>query len=153
MTDQEATATPVSKWYDNQTMLLVWLLVLFPVGLFGLWKTSLFDLKIKAALAVGVLVAFALNGFQIIGPIYLLILFPAALFLLWRDSGFRSRKFYGFGGAWLVVLMLGAFEASQQPTYGGGVQSSGPSCAAVMTEGSCTYFRDDDCNVIARQCE
>ncbi len=153
MSDQQASKLPDKQnWYDNRTMLYVWLLIFFPAGLYGLWKTTLFEVRGRIGLALAALAAFAIGGFRLINPLSVLLLFPVALFLLWKDQNLPRNRLYIFGGVWIVVFALFFVEATLlQPRAT--LTESGPTCVAVMTEGNCTYFRDDNCNVIARQCE
>ncbi len=51
-----------SGWYDSKVVVIVFLIVFFPVGLYGLWKTDQFTSKTKwILLGVVVLVYFAVG--------------------------------------------------------------------------------------------
>ncbi|WP_417670457.1 hypothetical protein [Roseibium sp.] len=139
-------------WFDKKTLVISWLLAFFPVGLFGLWKGSLFNRNWKIGITVLIAVLFVLVGINFTHPIYVLVLFPLAIALLWRDADITRPTVYGFAGGWVLVLALFLFEKGSGPTPNFASEVGG-SCAAVMQEGNCTYYRDSDCNVIARQCE
>ncbi len=146
MTDEIETL----HWYSKKPLLIAWLLVFFPVGLYGLWKGPHFDKNWKIGITVAVVVLFALTGFRLINPLMAFVLFPIALYLLWTATDVAPNITYRFAGAWVVVALLTLVNLAAPAPGSGPVQ--GGYCAAVITEGNCTYYRDDDCNVIGRQC-
>jgi len=77
---------------------------------------------------------------------WLLCLPPVGLYAPWRSEYFEKRTRWIVTGG--VVLLL-----AHLPTPGqmGGI-SGGGQCAATFTQGQCTYFRDDRCNVIGKTC-
>jgi hypothetical protein len=138
-------------WYNRKALLIAWLLVFAPIGLFGLWKTAIFEKNMRIGIAIGVVILFFAGGFSLGNAIYPLILFPLAIYLLWKSDEVKRNIVVGFVIAWVVVLILFLVNAQLggknfDDSYIGG------SCAAVTTEAGCTYFRDDNCNVIAKQC-
>lgn len=147
MTDREGGAKPRTPWFENRTLVIAWLLAFFPVGLYAVWKGSLFDRNWKIGISVVVGVLFV-AGINFTNPVYVFLLYPAAVFLLRRDKDIERKTVYIFGGCWFLVLIL----AATQMGGGGGSYGDGGQCAAVMTQGNCTYYRDSDCNVISRQC-
>lgn len=150
MTDTQAE-TPYS-WVDSRTLVIAWLMVFFPVGLYGLWKGNLFDRNWKIGITVLVAALFVVAGINFTNPVYVFALFPAALILMWRDAAVARKIIYRFALCWPLVLMLFLYEKDAALGTADDFAIGG-SCSAVMTEGNCTYYRDSDCNVIARQCE
>jgi hypothetical protein len=51
-----------SKWYNKKTWVIVWLIFFFPVGLYGLWKGSIFNKKVKIAISFGLGVIFVASS-------------------------------------------------------------------------------------------
>jgi hypothetical protein len=140
------------SWVDNRTLVIAWLMVFFPVGLYGLWKGNLFDRNWKIGITVLVAALFLVAGINFTNPIYVFALFPGALVLMWRDAAIARKVIYRFAACWPVVVMLFLYEKDAALGTASDLAVGG-SCSAVMTEGNCTYYRDSDCNVIARQCE
>ena len=116
----------------------------FPVGLYALWKGSVFERNWKIGITVVIAVLF-IAGINFTNPIYVFLLYPGGVFLLWQDKTIARKTVYIFAGCWILVFLLFASQ------YGGG-SSGGGTCSAVMTQGNCTYDRDSNCNVIAREC-
>lgn len=139
-------------WKDNRTFVIAWLLVFFPVGLYGLWKGNCFDSNWKVGLTVLVVVVFLVMGMRLVHPAYVFLFYPAALFVLWQDKGVKRATFYKFAGGWAVVFVLFVMNGLAGPASYQDLYEEGGSCAAVMTQNNCTYYRDSDCNVIAREC-
>lgn len=149
MPDQETQQK--TPWYNKQALLIAWLLVFVPVGLFGLWKTSVFQKNIKIVIAIGVVILLFAGLFNAGNPVHPFVLFPIAIYLLWKSSDVRRTVTMRFAAAWVVVVILFLMSA----LLGGGSNNDdyiGGSCSAATTEGNCTYFRDDNCNVIGKQC-
>lgn len=149
---ETAEDTPASR-FENRPLLIAWLLAFFPVGLYGLWKGSVFDTRWKIGLTIAVLIVFTATGFRLVHPLYVFVLFPAALVVLFRSNAVARATVYKFGAGWGVAFLLLAVNTG----LGGGASDPygdvGGSCAATFTQNGCTYFRDSDCNVIAKQCE
>ncbi len=140
-----------TPWYNNQALLIAWLLVFVPVGLFGLWKTSIFQKGQKVGIAIGVVILLFAGVFNTGNAIYPFVLFPIAIYLLWKSTDVTRSTTMRFAAAWAVIVGLFMLNGQQ----GGGSYNDdniGGSCSAVITEGNCTYFRDDNCNVISKQC-
>ncbi len=150
MTETGATG-PSEPWVNRKPLLIAWLLVFFPVGLYALWKGALFDRTWKIGITALVAVAFLVAGINFTHPLYVFCLVPVAIVVLWRDSGTARKTVYGFTACWPLILALFLYEKGSS-VAGGGSYNDGGSCSAVMTEGNCTYFRDSDCTVIAREC-
>ena len=140
-----------TPWYNNQALLIAWLLVFVPVGLFGLWKTSIFQKGLKVGIAIGVVILLFAGVFNTGNAIYPFVLFPIAIYLLWKSTDVTRSTTMRFAAAWAIIVGLFMLNGQQ----GGGSYNDdyiGGSCSAVITEGNCTYFRDDNCNVISKQC-
>lgn len=140
-------------WITNRPLLIAWLLVFFPVGLYGLWKGELFDKRWKVGITVAILVAFFGLNIRFFHPAYVLIAYPAALYLMWKAEDVRRSTVFKFASAWVLIFVLFALNnlaggSSGFENYG----EEGGSCTAVMKKDNCTYYRDSDCNVIAREC-
>jgi hypothetical protein len=135
-------------WYNKQALLITWLLVFVPVGLFGLWKTSLFQMNIKIGIAVCVVILMLAGLFNTSNPIYPFVLWPISLYLLWKSNDVARSVTLRFAAAWVVIVIVFLVSAP----LGGENDYIGGACSAVITEGNCTYFRDDNCNVIGKQC-
>jgi|GEM_PF-3204152 len=138
------------SWVDNKTLVISWLLVFVPVGLYGLWKGSVFPKNYKIGITVAIIIAFIIVGGRMVNGIHVFMLYPIALYLLWKSSEVSKKVFYRFAAGWGVLALLSLVNGAMGS---GGGYPSGGSCSAVMTKGNCTYYRDDNCNVIARQCE
>ena len=151
MTGLDTNQTEAKSWWENRTLVIVWLLFFFPVGLYGLWKGTLFSTKVKGSITAMVAVLFfALGSSGLTDFVYAFVLCPAGVFLLWKDPSISRSTTYRFGGA--LILILIAFLAAPPAQQTQSVYVPGGSCSAVTQSGSCTYYRDSSCNVIAKQC-
>ncbi|QDG77572.1 hypothetical protein [Labrenzia sp. PHM005] len=149
----EAQETSGEGWTGNKPLVIAWLLIFFPVGFYGLWKGDVFERNWKIGITVLVLIAFFPLGVRFVHPAYVLLAYPVGLYLLWQAPSVRRATFYKFAAAWCAVFVLFAVNNLAGPS--GGFEDfgeEGGSCAAVMTQNNCTYYRDSDCNVIAREC-
>ncbi len=149
----DAAETQPGSWLDNKPLVIAWLLAFFPVGLYCLWKGSLFDQRWKIGITLAILIAFFGLNIRFFHPVYVLVCYPAALYLLWKAAGVQRTTIYKFVAAWAVILVL--FVLNNLAGQNDGFENygeEGGSCAAVMKQGNCTYYRDSDCNVIAREC-
>lgn len=131
---------------DNRDLVVFWLLVFFPFGLWLLWTGSIFEQKHKIMISVGIVVALLIGTSGVNTLLYLFVAWPLALYLLWRNKQITRKWVYIAGGVFAVLALL------ELGGGGGALNGDGGSCAAVMTQGNCTYYRDDNCNVVARQC-
>ena len=141
---------PVS-WKQRPRLVFAWLLLFFPVGLYALWSGNLVDRKRKWMITGAVAAILLVATSTFLNLLYALILVPLALWILWRDPEISRPIFYRFAAGGALAALLTLFNLPGQT-----VQESTPeggSCAAVQTSGNCTYYRDDQCNVIARSCQ
>lgn len=125
-------------------------IVFFPIGLYGLWKGTLFSDKMKWIVTGAVAtIVIVLGGGALLDFIYALVLCPFGIFLLWKDPTISKTTTYKFGGASaLIIVAFLAVLPFQQTT-----SDTGGGCAAVTQSGNCTYYRDSTCKVIARDCD
>lgn len=135
-----------TSWRENKDLVVFWLLVFFPVGLWALWTGNCFEKNRKIQISIAVAALLLVGSLGLNTFLYFFIAWPIALYLLWRNQGENKKWFYVAVGAFVVLGLVNLSNG------GGGNYSGGGSCAAVMTEGNCTYYRDDNCNVIAREC-
>lgn len=149
MSEETAKGEQKSNWFDNKTLVIAWILTFFPVGIYGLWKNQEFIRNVKFGVTVAVAMAFVL-GINFTHPLYVFVAFPAGIYLLWKHRGELSGLWKRFAFAYPVVLVLALLQAANTPAGGGSIL--GGSCSAVITEGNCTYYRDDECNVISKSC-
>ena len=81
--------------------------------------------------------------------VFFLVMFPPlGIYMLWQGEHFvpKTRWIITIISAlWLCLHLLDAALAPTGGAYGG--------CAATFDENGCTYYRDDDCRVIARSCD
>ena len=150
MSDEANSDETKAQWFDNKTLVTAWILTFFPVGLYGLWKNQEFIRNVKFGVTVAVVIAFVL-GINFTHPLYVFVAFPAGVYLLWREREALGGLWKRFAIAYPIVLVLALINAAYAPT-GGSSGELGGSCSAVITEGNCTYYRDDDCNVISKSC-
>ena len=147
MTDTNAT-----HWTNNKTLVYTWMLFLFPVGLYAVWTGSLFDKSMKWKITIGViLAAILLSNIDPTGLIYPFIMLPAGLYLCWKDPAIAKKTTYAFAGAAVILILYSMSGTNQNGDIFAPV--GGETCAKTITQGSCTYYRDDDCNVIGQYCE
>lgn len=137
-------------WYDNKNLVIAWILAFFPIGIYGLWKNQEFIRNVKFGVTVAVAMAFVL-GINFTHPLYVFVAFPAGIYLLWKNREELGGLWKRFALVYPIILVLALLQATNTPVGGGG-SILGGSCSAVITEGNCTYFRDDDCNVISKSC-
>lgn len=149
MSEETAKGEQKSNWFDNKTLVIAWILTFFPVGIYGLWKNQEFIRNVKIGVTVAVAMAFVL-GINFTHPLYVFVAFPAGIYLLWKHRKELGGLWKRFAFAYPVVLVLALLQAANTPAGGGRIL--GGSCSAVITEGNCTYYRDDDCNVISKSC-
>ncbi len=120
------------KWQNHKTLLYAWLLIFFPIGLYGLWTGTLFDTQKKWMITAGVVVVLIVTGAGF-NALLAFILAPLAVFLLWKDNSIQRPTVYKFAGGAVILFLL--FIAAPSP------------------QGSdCTYYRDSNYNVFARSC-
>lgn len=144
------TTSDPENWMENRTLVIVWLLIFFPVGLYAVWMGNVFEKQMKWAITGGIIVVLVLfGGGWLLDLIYLLILMPAGLYLAWKDPSISKTTTYLFGGGAAIILILFLSSSAQQSTGG---YAPGSTCEAVQTYGECTYYRDSDCNVIGQTC-
>lgn len=144
------TTSDPENWLENRTLVIVWLLIFFPVGLYAVWMGNVFEKQMKWAITGIIVVSLVLlGGGRLLDFLYILILMPAGLYLAWKDPGISKNTTYLFGGAGALILILFLSSSGQQ---GGGGYAPGSTCEAVQTYGNCTYFRDSECNVIGQSC-
>ncbi len=120
------------SWQNHKTLLYAWLLIFFPIGLYGLWTGSLFDTRKKWMITGGVVLVFLLTGAGF-NALLALILAPLAVILLWKDTSIQRPTVYKFGAGAAVIFLLFIAAPAQQGD-------------------DCTYFRDSNYNVFARSC-
>ena len=81
--------------------------------------------------------------------VLLIVLPPVGIYLLWKGKHFDLKKrkiITGISVAWFLLYLIDASMApSHQDGYG--------SCSATFYENGCTYYRDDNCNVVAKSCD
>ena len=150
MSDETSTDEAKGQWFDNKTLVIAWILTVFPIGLYGLWKNDGFIRNVKLGVTVAVVMAFVL-GINFTHPLYVLVAFPAGIYLLWKERETLGALWKRFLIAYPIVLILVLINAAYAPAGGSGYELGG-SCSAVITEGNCTYYRDDNCNVISKSC-
>lgn len=84
--------------------------------------------------------------------ILLVILPPLGIYLLWKGEYFdiKKRKIIStISALWFVLYLIDAeMKASNQGGY-----DSYQSCSATFYQNGCTYYRDDNCNVVAKSCD
>lgn len=143
-------------WMENRTLVIVWLLIFFPVGLYAVWMGNVFEKQMKWTITgIIVVVLVLLRASWLMDYLYLLILLPAGLYLAWKDPGISKTATYLFSGAAALILInfiSFTMQQAQQAQQGGDIYVPGPTCEKVQTYGSCTYYRDSDCNVIGQMC-
>lgn len=136
-------------WQNKRTLVVAWLIMFFPVGLYAVWTGELFDRQ-KKWIITGVLFAVLIlfSGGGVLDFLVAIILAPLAVFLCWRDPVIANMTTYLFGAGAVMILIfyLSSLAAGPGPMIGG-------TCEAVQTFGNCTYYRDDQCNVIGQYCE
>lgn len=144
------TTSGPENWMENRTLVIVWLLIFFPVGLYAVWMGNVFEKQMKWAIIGGIVAVLVLfGGGWLLDLIYLLILMPAGLYLAWKDPSISKTTTYLFGGGAAIILVLLLSSPAQQRTDS---YAPGSTCEAVQTQGDCTYYRDSDCNVIGQSC-
>jgi len=148
--EKQADNADGPQWYDSKTLVIAWVLVFFPVGLYGVWKSDDFIRNVKFGISVACVIGFFSLNINFSHPLYAFVMFPAALYLLWRAPDITKKLTIRFALAYPIVLLLALYQLGNTPV--GGVGGSGGSCSAVITEGNCTYFRDDNCNVVGQSC-
>jgi hypothetical protein len=81
--------------------------------------------------------------------VLLIVLPPVGIYLLWKGEHFvpKTRKIISLvAGLWFLLYLIDAALApTGQDEYG--------SCSATFYENGCTYYRDDNCNVVAKSCD
>ena len=144
------TISDRKSWMENRSLVIVWLLIFFPVGLYAVWMGDVFEKRMKWAITGGIIVVLALlGGSRLLDLLYLLILTPAGLYLAWKDPGISKTTTSLFGGAAAFILIMFLSSAAQQNADS---YAPGSTCEAVQTYGNCTYYRDSECNVIGQTC-
>ncbi|MGL1921922.1 MAG: hypothetical protein OCD03_12930 [Hyphomicrobiales bacterium] len=144
---------PRKTWLENRTIIIAWLVFFFPIGLYAVWKSSIFDDNQRKTITVVVLIVsvgflfFGLRSFRDI--LFVFILCPGAIYLLWNDSSVKKTTTYLFCGA-MVVVFVTYFNG--YVGGGGGEPAYNSDCVAVLEKGGCTYYRDANCVVIQTTC-
>ncbi len=84
--------------------------------------------------------------------VLLIIIPPLGIYLLWKGKHFDDKKRKIITGIALAWFLLYLIDASMAPSNQGGYGDYG-SCSATFYENGCTYYRDDNCNVVAKSCD
>ncbi len=132
------------RWQDRRSLVYAWLLLFFPVGLYGLWTSRVFDDRQKWRFSAAVAVVLVVGSAGLLNLLAALVCAPMAVFLLWRDPEIARPTFRNFTIGAGVVALLALSSA------GGGGGFGEDDCTAVIEQGGATYFRDSDCNVIGK---
>lgn len=101
---EQASEIEKANWYASKTLVIAWVLVFFPVGLYGVWKSDDFIKNVKFGISVACVMGFFSLGINFTSPIYMFGLFPIALVLLWRDKDISNMLTMKFAAAYPVVL-------------------------------------------------
>ena len=137
------------RWQDRRSLVHAWLLLFFPIGLYGLWTSTRFEQSRKWQFTGAVAAALVLGSAGLLNLLVAFVGAPLAVFLLWRDPEIPrgTLRNFAIGAGVLAVLALASAGGGS-----GGLGGGGP-CAAVQTYGNCTYYRDNQCNVIGQSCQ
>lgn len=138
-------------WVNNKTLVFTWFLFFFPVGLYALWVGQLYKPDLKSKITGGVILAvIILYLLNLFGFVHLFIMVPLGLYLCWKDPAISNITTYKFAaGAVLILVFYGLSNSQTDHNFD---PQTGSSCSATIVQGDCTYFRDDNCNVIGKQC-
>ncbi len=139
-------------WHADDFLLLGWLLFLPPLGLYGAWqRTEYTDRQKQIFVGVFIVVWLLSAAIGFLALVYL-VACPVYAWLFWRKHEYTANTRLGFAVAAgiLAVASLAVLGAGGASNRSGTADSSG--CTSVLTRGNCTYYRDSDCRVIARQC-
>ena len=82
--------------------------------------------------------------------VLLLAIPPLGIYLLWKGEHFakKTRKIVSIvATAWFLLYLI---DAAMEPV---GQSGDYGSCSATFYENGCTYYRDDNCNVVAKSCD
>ncbi len=139
-------------WYRDNFLLCAWLLFLPPLGLYGAWQRDdyaerqrqifigVFAVVWLVSAAVGLLLPVYLLG----GPVY--------AWLLWNRREYEYSTRLGFAIA-AGIFAIASLAALVGPAASPGNRAQDDDgCTSVLKRGNCTYYRDSNCRVIARQC-
>ncbi|HFQ15714.1 MAG TPA: hypothetical protein ENK41_05105, partial [Rhodobacteraceae bacterium] len=113
-TDPSAPPAAAPAWYDKRSLVWAWLLVFFPVGLYAVWKSRLFDRQRKwvvTGIVVGIVLLFGGSG--ALDAVVALIFAPLAVYLCWRDPQISRPTTLKFAAGAVVILLL--FVAAAGP--------------------------------------
>lgn len=144
------------SWVEKKSLTIAWLLFFFPVGIYAVWKGHVFDRQMQLIITVATaVVLYFLSGSIFMDVAYILAFCPFAIYLMWKDPMIAKATIYMFGTAYVALIILtisNVFyillaQPEQQSTISGG------SCTRVLKTDTCTYYRDSDCRVIARDCK
>ena len=122
------------------------------LGLYGAWqRTEYTDRQRQIFIGVFIVVWLLSAAVGLLALIYL-VACPVYAWLFWRKHEYTANTRLGFAIAAgiLAVASLAVLGAGGASNRSGAADSSG--CTLVLTRGNCTYYRDSDCRVIARQC-
>ncbi len=83
--------------------------------------------------------------------VLLIVLPPIGIALLWVGKHFDQKKRWIITAVAALWWLLWIIENNQVSELG----DSGDygSCSATFYENGCTYYRDDNCNVVAKSCD
>jgi len=79
--------------------------------------------------------------------VLLIFFYPLGLYCMWKGEHFSLKiraVISGLLALWTLILVLDSSGPTPGPI---------PTCTAVLEQGNCTYYRDENCNVIAQSCE
>jgi len=136
-----------ARWQDSRTMVIAWLMLFFPVGLYGVWAGKVFDVRKSWMITGGIVVVLLILQGTLISLLVAFLGAPASVYLVWRDKSLSRVTLRNFAITAVVIAILALMSAST------GGEGQGGSCAEVETYGSCTYYRDSQCNVIGQSCD
>ena len=76
-----------TQWYMYKNLVIAWLVFFWPIGLYGLWKTSVFTKPVKWQIAgLVVCITLVFGGTQQFNLLLVFFLYPVGLYLVWKDT-------------------------------------------------------------------
>jgi len=113
--ENPASQENTDQWYASKILVIAWVLVFFPVGLYGVWKSDDFIRNVKFGVTVACIMGFFSLGINFSNPLYLFVLFPIALVLLWRAPEVSNGLTLRFAFAYPVVIGFAYLVAPHLP--------------------------------------
>lgn len=93
-----------TKWFEKKVFVFAWLVLFFPVGLYGLWQNQTdFDTSKKWMITIGCILALLFLGDSIY---FIFCLFSIMAYISWIDQSIEDKTRWMLSGFFALLALL-----------------------------------------------